>query len=312
MWIVTGGAGFIGSNLVEALNARGQAEILVVDRASTDAPNLRGLKFSDLLSPVRFLYALERKALPPRISAIFHQGACADTTSTDEPYMMENNVVFSQAVLAFALDRRIPFVYASSAAVYGGSSAFRESPENERPLNLYARSKLLFDNHVRAMIPKASSTVAGLRYFNVYGPRESQKGRMASMVYQLYRQLRETGRARLFEGSGGYAAGEQRRDFVWVRDAVAVNLFFAEGPTRKGIFNVGTGAARSFNDVTGCLTNMLGRGEVEYIPFPEGLRAKYQSRTEADLSALRAADYSSKFASLEEGISCSVPLWESE
>lgn len=312
MWIVTGGAGFIGSNLVEALNARGQADILIVDRAAPDAPNLRGLKFSDLLSPERFLSTLERRALPERISAIFHQGACADTTSTDEPYMMENNVVFSRAVLGFALDRRITFVYASSAAVYGGSSAFRESPENERPLNLYARSKLLFDNHVRGLLPQAASTVAGLRYFNVYGPRESHKGRMASMVYQLYRQLRDTGRARLFEGSGGYSAGEQRRDFVSVRDAVAVNLFFAEGPTRKGIFNVGTGAARSFNDITRYLAHALGRGDVEYIPFPEGLRAKYQNLTEADLSALRAAGYASNFASLEEGISCCVPIWQSE
>ncbi len=312
MWIVTGGAGFIGSNLVQALNARGHAEILVVDRASEDPPNLRGLRISDLVSPEMFLAALERKALPARIAGIFHQGACADTTLTDERYMMENNVSFSQAGLSFALERRIPFVYASSAAVYGAGGQFRECPENERPLNLYGRSKLIFDNHVRGLLPPASSTVIGLRYFNVYGPREAHKGRMASMVYQLYRQLRETGRARLFEGSGGYAAGEQRRDFVSVRDAVAVNLFFAEGAPRQGIFNVGTGNARSFNEVARRIIHLLGRGEIEYIPFPEGLREKYQNLTEADLSALRAAGYQGKFTSLENGLAHAVPFWQAE
>jgi ADP-L-glycero-D-manno-heptose 6-epimerase len=312
MWIVTGGAGFIGSNLVQALNARGDTEILVVDRASKDPPNLRGLQLSDLVSPEKFLAALERKVLPARIAGIFHQGACADTTCTDERYMMENNVVFSQAVLSFALERRIPFVYASSAAVYGVSSEFRESPENELPLNLYGRSKLLFDSHVRALLPSASSTVVGLRYFNVYGPREAHKGRMASMVYQLYRQLRETGRARLFEGSGGYTEGEQRRDFVSVRDAVAVNLFFAEELPRRGIFNVGTGNAPSFNEVARRIIHLLGRGEIEYIPFPEGLREKYQNRTEANLAALRAAGYEEKFISVEDGIASSVPFWQAE
>jgi ADP-L-glycero-D-manno-heptose 6-epimerase len=312
MWIVTGGAGFIGSNLVQALNARGHAEILVVDRASEDPPNLRGLRFSDLVSPEMFLAALERKAFPARIAGIFHQGACADTTLTDERYMMENNVSFSQSVLSFALERQIPFVYASSAAVYGGGGQFRESPENERPLNLYGRSKLAFDNHVRALLPSLSSTVVGLRYFNVYGPREAHKGRMASMVYQLYRQLRETGRARLFEGSGGYAGGEQRRDFVSVRDAVAVNLFFAEGPPRRGIFNVGTGNARSFNEIARRIIPLLGRGEIEYIPFPEGLREKYQNLTEADLSELRAVGYQGKFSSLEDGLAHTVPLWHAE
>jgi ADP-L-glycero-D-manno-heptose 6-epimerase len=312
MWIVTGGAGFIASNLVQALNARGHDEILVVDRASKDPPNLRGLRISNLVSPEKFLAALGRKELSTRIAGIFHQGACADTTLTDERYMMENNVSFSQAVLSFALERQIPFVYASSAAVYGAGGQFRESPGNERPLNLYGRSKLIFDNHVRGLLPSASSTVVGLRYFNVYGPREAHKGHMASMVYQLYRQLRETGRARLFEGSGGYAAGEQRRDFVSVRDAVSVNLFFAEGAPRQGIFNVGTGNARSFNEVAQRIIHLLGRGEIDYIPFPEGLREKYQNRTEADLTALRAAGYEERFVSMDDGIASSVPCWQSE
>jgi ADP-L-glycero-D-manno-heptose 6-epimerase len=314
MWIVTGGAGFIGSNLVEALNQRGESDILIVDHAGKDSPNLHGLRFADMLPPEGFLTAIERKALPARVAAILHQGACADTTCTDERYMMDNNVHFSKAALGFALERKVPFVYASSAAVYGGSAEFRESPENERPLNLYGRSKLIFDNHVRALLPAAASAVVGLRYFNVYGPREKHKGRMASMVYQLYRQLRESGRARLFEASGGYAAGEQRRDFVSVRDAVDVNLFFAEGPARRGIFNVGTGRARSFNEIVRCLAARLslGRGEIEYIPFPEGLREKYQNLTQADLSALRAAGYTREFTPLEDGIASAVAAWNSE
>src|ERR1700687_2696040 len=302
MWIVTGGAGFIGSNLVQALNGRGHTEILIVDRQNKDFGNLRDLRFADLLQPEEFLQALGRIALPNHIEAIFHQGACADTTCTDERFMMENNVSFSKAVLHFAIERKIPLVYASSAAVYGANTNFRETPENEAPLNLYGQSKLIFDNYVRSILPSVSSPVAGLRYFNVYGPRETFKGRMASMIYQLYGQLRRDGRARLFEGSGGFAAGEQRRDFVSVSDVVNVNLFLANGPVRKGIFNVGTGHARTFNEVVRQLTHALGKGTVEYIPFPEGLREKYQSHTQADIAALRAAGYTDTFKSLEDGI----------
>jgi ADP-L-glycero-D-manno-heptose 6-epimerase len=312
MWIVTGGAGFIGSNLIQALNGRGQAEILVVDRQNENFDNLSDLRFADFMQPEEFLQALGRDALPGHIEAILHQGACADTTCTDERFMMENNVSFSKAVLHFAIEKKIPLVYASSAAVYGASRTFRESPENEAPLNLYGQSKLIFDNHVRSILPSVSSPVAGLRYFNVYGPRETHKGRMASMIYQLYGQLRREGRARLFEGSGGFAAGEQRRDFVSVADVVGVNLFLATGPARKGIFNVGTGQARTFNEVVKQLTRALGKGEVEYIPFPEGLREKYQSHTQADVNALRAAGYADAFASLEDGIARATQSWKNE
>lgn len=314
MWIVTGGAGFIGSNLVEELNRRGRDDILIVDYAGKESSNLRGLRFADLLSPAQFIAAVERGALPARITAVLHQGACADTTCTDERYMMDNNVHFSKTALVFALERRIPFVYASSAATYGASLRFEVSPENECPLNLYGRSKLIFDQHVRALLPAAASTVVGLRYFNVYGPREKNKGRMASMVYQLYSQLRESGRARLFEASGGYAAGEQRRDFVFVGDAVDVNLSFAEGPARQGIFNVGTGRARSFNEIVRCLAGRLGLGSgiIDYIPFPQGLREKYQNLTEADLTALRGGGYTKEFTSLEDGIAAAVPVWNRE
>jgi ADP-L-glycero-D-manno-heptose 6-epimerase len=312
MWIVTGGAGFIGSNLVQVLNGRGHNEILVVDRQAKDFGNLSDLRFADLMQPEQFLQALSRNALPDSIEAILHQGACADTTCTDERFMMENNVSFSKTVLHFAIERKIPLVYASSAATYGANHNFRESPENELPLNLYGRSKLIFDNYVRSILPSTSSPVVGLRYFNVYGPRETYKGRMASMVYQLYCQLRRDGRARLFEGSGGFLAGEQRRDFVSVADVANVNLFFASGPVRKGIFNVGTGQAQTFNQVVKQLARALGRGAVEYIPFPEGLREKYQSHTQADTSALRAAGYADNFASLEEGIRRAAQIWQTE
>src|SRR6204780_4152196 len=248
MIILTGGAGFVGSNFLGALNASGVTDVLVVDRVGDSSRNLKHLRFSDFMRPEEFGRAIERRILPNRIEAIFHQGACADTTCTDGRYMIENNFTFSKSILQFALANKIPLVYASSAAVYGSSSAFAPSRENERPLNLYGLSKLAFDKHVRSVVARSESTVAGLRYFNVYGPRESHKGKMASMVYQLYRQLRESGRARLFEGSDGYADGEQRRDFVFVGDIVRVNLALAESPVRRGLFNVGTGHSRSFND----------------------------------------------------------------
>jgi ADP-L-glycero-D-manno-heptose 6-epimerase len=312
MWIVTGGAGFIGSNIVQALNGKGHTDILIVDRPKKDFGNLRDLRFADLLQPEEFVEILHRKALPPGIEAILHQGACADTTCTDERFMMDNNVSFSKAVLHFAIERKIPLVYASSAATYGANINFRESPENEAPLNLYGRSKLIFDNYVRSILPSITSTVVGLRYFNVYGARETYKGRMASMIYQLYGQLRRDGRARLFEGSGGFAAGEQRRDFVSVFDVINVNLFFAGGPVRKGIFNVGTGQARTFNEVVKQLTRSLGKGAVEYIPFPDGLREKYQSHTQADIAALRAAGYTDEFLPLEDGIARAAQAWQNE
>src|SRR5271170_979369 len=276
MIILTGGAGFIGSNLLASLNAKGITDVLVVDRRGVNFRNLADLRFSDFITPEDFTRALERKSLPARIEAIFHQGACADTTCTDGRYMIENNFTFSRLILDFALARKVPLVYASSAAVYGASRAFAPTRENERPLNLYGLSKLAFDNHARSVAAKSESTVAGLRYFNVYGPRESHKGKMASMVYQLYRQLKSSGRARLFAGSDGYAGGEQRRDFIFVDDIVRVSLALAEGPVRCGVFNVGTGHSRSFNDVAGTIISQLGAGAIDYIPFPASLVDKYQ------------------------------------
>ena len=312
MIILTGGAGFIGSNLLSALNARGITDVLVVDRRGDNFRNLNDLRFSDFMLPEELARAIERKTLRDRIEAIFHQGACADTTCTDGRYMIENNFTFSRSILNFALSRKIPLVYASSAAVYGASSAFAPSRENERPLNLYGLSKLAFDNHVRSLAAKSGSTIAGLRYFNVYGPRESHKGKMASMVYQLYRQLKSSGRARLFEGTDGYADGEQRRDFVFVEDVVRVNLALAEGPVCHGIFNVGTGESRSFNDAARIIISRLGEGAIEYVPFPIDLAGKYQSYTQADLAGLRNAGYAEPFSTLEHGITHSIEAWNQD
>jgi ADP-L-glycero-D-manno-heptose 6-epimerase len=249
-----------------------------------------------------FRDAIRRRAPGLDAKAVLHQGACADTTERNGRFMIDNNYTYSKELLHWALDRQVPFVYASSASVYGIGRKCVETPACEQPLNVYAYSKLLFDRYVRQHSPAARSTVVGLRYFNVYGPYEQHKGRMASMVYQLYDQLRRTGEARLFEGTDGYAHGEQRRDFISVGDVVAINLFFAEGGVKQGIFNVGTGQSRSFNDIARILIARLGRGQIEYIPFPQSLLGKYQSFTESDVSSLRTAGYQRPFTPLEQGI----------
>lgn len=303
MHIVTGAAGFVGSNLVRGLNARGVHEILAVDDLSQGDKflNLRDCRIADYMDRVEFRDFLRRGAPGLTPAAVLHQGACADTTESDGKYMLDNNYTFSKELLHWALDRRVPFVYASSASVYGSSRDCAETPEFENPLNVYAYSKLLFDQYVRRL-PEPSSTVVGLRYFNVYGPREGQKGKMASMVWQLLRQLETTGEAKLFEGTDGFADGEQRRDFVFVGDAVAVNLFFAEGSAKVGVLNVGTGVSRSFNDIANAIIARLGRGKIRYMPMPESLKAKYQSFTQSEITRLRGAGFESPFTTLEEGI----------
>ncbi|ADJ27469.1 ADP-glyceromanno-heptose 6-epimerase [Nitrosococcus watsonii] len=305
MIIVTGGAGFIGSNIIKALNQWGREDILVVDDLT------QGEKFSNLVDceiwdywdKQAFLQAIKAgEEFPHPVDVLIHQGACSATTEWDGRYMMENNFRYSTHLLHYCLERRIPFLYASSAAVYGSGSIFREQREFETPRNVYGYSKWLFDQYVRRYLPTAPSQIVGLRYFNIYGSREAHKGTMASVAYHAHCQLIETGRIKLFEGCDGYGHGEQRRDFVSVADAAAVNLWFLEHPNQSGIFNVGTGQAQTFNEVAQAVLAFHGHGEIEYIPFPDHLRGRYQSFTQADTRALREAGYAESFALVEEGV----------
>jgi ADP-L-glycero-D-manno-heptose 6-epimerase len=316
-YIVTGGAGFIGSNLVHGLNRAGITDILVVDNLADPRKlvNLHGARFIDYMDKREFRRAMQQRAVGlSKVEAIFHQGACSNTLVDDGVYMMDNNFTYSKEVLDYAMEKGASLVYASTAAVYGlsGPGHFTPTPENEIPLNVYGFSKLVFDNYVRHLFATRTieTTVVGLRYFNVYGPREQHKDRMASVIHHFTKQIKESGKVRLFEGSGGYGNGEQRRDFVFVQDLVRLNLFFAQaGPFRKeapktyhAIANAGSGQSRSFNEVVSALMKIHGEVPVEFIPFPQDLNNRYQHFTEADLSGLRAAGCDLSMTVLEEGV----------
>ncbi|OQW92298.1 MAG: ADP-glyceromanno-heptose 6-epimerase [Beggiatoa sp. IS2] len=304
MIIVTGGAGFIGSNLVKALNERGYSDILVVDNLSNGQKfkNITDCDIMDYVDKDAFLRRLVTKEYFTTPDWVFHQGACSDTTEWNGKYMLANNYDFSKTLLHYCLARQVPFIYASSASVYGDKDIFREDREVEAPLNVYGYSKFLFDQYVRKRLITATSQIVGLRYFNVYGPREAHKGPMASVVWHFNQQLLREGQVKLFVGSDGYADGEQRRDFLYVSDAVAVNLWFMDNRKKLGIFNVGTGRSQSFNEVANAVIAWHGRGQIEYIPFPEHLRGRYQSFTQADISALRVVGYQYSFKRVEEGV----------
>lgn len=306
MIIVTGGAGFIGSNLVCALNKRGREDIIVVDNLENGSKfkNLADQKICDYIDKIDFIDSIVQGCFSlDGIEAIFHLGACSDTTQWDGRYMMQNNFTYSKLLLESCADHKIPLIYASSAAVYGISSTFKEDPEFEKPLNVYGYSKLLFDQVVRRAMPADTNQMVGLRFFNVYGPRESHKGSMASVAFHFNNQNKASGRIRLFKGSDGYGDGEQRRDFIYVSDAVAVMLWFWDHPRQSGIFNVGTGRSQTFNDVANAVIRHHGSGEKEYIPFPENLSGRYQSYTQADLSRLRSAGCDVYFKTIEEAVS---------
>lgn len=304
MIVVTGGAGFIGCKLIRGLNRRGIDDVVCVDDLTDGRKfaNLVDCRISDYWDKDEFIELL-RRGLPTRPDAVFHQGACSVTTEWDGRYMMETNYRYSADLFEYCIRERVPLIYASSAAVYGTSGEFAENnAAAERPVNVYGYSKLLFDRYVRRLLPEAESQVAGLRYFNVYGPGESHKGPMASVALHLDRQLGESGELRLFEGSGGYEAGEQRRDFIHVDDVVNVNIWLLEHSEVSGVFNVGTGRSASFNDVARAVIAWHGRGTIRYIPFPEELKSAYQSFTEADIGALRAAGYKEPFLDVDTGV----------
>jgi len=305
MIIVTGGAGFIGSNIVQGLNAKGLDDILVVDDLSdgTKFKNIVDARISDYMDKDDFLDSVLGGDFDDvAIEAVFHQGACSSTTEWDGQFMMENNYEYSKTLLHFCQAKKVPFIYASSASVYGGGSVFKEDLANEAPLNVYGYSKFLFDQYVRAQT--LTSQVVGLRYFNVYGPREQHKGSMASVAFHLNNQLLEKGEIKLFAGCDGYGDGEQLRDFVYVGDVVDVNLWFLDNPAVSGIYNCGTGKSQPFNDVAKGVLDYHQKGSLSYIPFPEHLVGHYQSFTEADLTDLRSAGCTLTFKTVNEGVKC--------
>ena len=324
--IVTGAAGFIGSNIVKALNQRGRTDIIAVDnmKKADKFRNLVDCEIADYLDKEDFIELFLDGAFDGDVDAVLHQGACSDTMETDGRYMMDNNYRYTLDLFEYCQTEEIPLLYASSAAVYGGGSVFKESREYEGPLNVYGYSKFLFDQIVRRRWNERTSQIVGFRYFNVYGAREQHKGRMASVAYHHFNQFQAEGKVKLFEGYGGYANGEQRRDFVSVEDVVKVNLFFLDNPDKSGIFNLGTGRAQSFNDVAVASVNacrvasgqerltlpqLVEQGILSYIDFPEALKGKYQSFTQADIGALRAAGYADDFLSVEEGVRRYAENW---
>ena len=316
--VVTGAAGMIGSNLVHGLNTIGIDDVIAVDDL-TDGPKYRNLlnaKLSDYFDRSEF-YGRFANGEFGKVDVVLHEGACSDTMEHDGRYMMDTNYRCSKDLLDACQAQGTRLLYASSAATYGGSASFREEPTFEQPLNVYGYSKLLFDNVVRRMLPAAKTQVAGFRYFNVYGPREQHKGRMASVAFHHFNQLRDTGKVKLFGEYGGYASGAQSRDFVFVDDVVAVNLWFLQNPQASGIFNLGSGRAQPFNDValatvnaartlkgeaTLPLADLVKQGFIEYIPFPDALVGKYQCFTQADLTRLRATGCQHAFSDVAAGV----------
>ena len=316
--VVTGAAGFIGSNIVKGLNARGITDIIAVDDLTQGDKflNLADLQISDYVD-ARDFYDRFSSGSYGKVDAVFHEGACSDTMESDGAYMMRNNFGVSCHLFDACQAQGTRLLYASSAAVYGGSDTFKESPEFERPLNVYGYSKLLFDQWVRrktALFTTQQSQVVGFRYFNVYGPREQHKGRMASVAYHQFNQYNDQGAVKLFGGYDGFGAGEQKRDFVYIDDVVAVNLWFFDHADKSGVFNLGTGRAQPFNDVaqsvvqtlTGTkakLADIVANEAIQYVDFPDALKGKYQSYTQADLANLRAAGCDHVFANVQTGVS---------
>ena len=305
MIIVTGGAGFIGSNLIKALNGRGENNILLIDNLANGRKmhNIADLDIADYMDKSEFIQRVEMPGFLNNVRGVFHQGACSATTEWDGQYVMTNNYDYSKRLLHNCVENNIPFIYASSASVYGtGKQGFRVDRSCESPINMYAYSKFQFDQYVRQILPQSTSQIVGLRYFNVYGPREQHKGAMSSTAFHFNNQIIEHKTARLFEGCDGFADGEQQRDFVYVDNVVDVNLWFLDNPGQRGIYNVGTGKAESFNAVAQSVIAWHKEGSVEYIPFPDHLQGSYQSYTQADISGLRQVGYKKDFLDIRQGV----------
>ena len=305
MIIVTGGAGFIGSNLIKALNERGESNILLVDHLVNGRKmlNIADLDIADYMDKTEFIQRIDEPGFWGGIRGVFHQGACSATTEWDGEFVMKNNYDYSKRILHRCIDNNIAFIYASSASVYGnGDHGFSVDRSCEQPINMYAYSKFQFDQYVRRLLPTTTSPIVGFRYFNVYGPREQHKGSMSSTAFHFNNQVKENKVARLFEGCDGMANGEQRRDFVYVGDVVDVNLWFFDHPEHRGIFNVGTGTAEPFNAIAEAVIAWHKEGSIEYIPFPEHLKGAYQSYTQADISGLRSVGYTKDFLTVKQGV----------
>ncbi len=316
MIVVTGGAGFIGANIIKQLNICGRDDILVVDdlKDGHKFTNLVDYEIRDYCDQAEFLQAIQSDLLylpfgsgvgqlkVENIEAIIHQGACSVTTEWDGQYMMNNNYQYSKTLLHFCIRHKIPFIYASSAATYGNNTTFIEERQYERPVNVYGYSKFLFDQYVRKQLPKAQSQIVGLKYFNVYGPHEMHKGSMASVAFHHYKQFKQHKTVKLFGAYDGFKPGEQLRDFVYVEDAAKVNLWFLDHPQISGIFNCGTGKAEPFNNIANSILDYYGEGEIQYIEFPEHLKGHYQSYTEANLDQLREIGCDVHFKNVKTGV----------
>ena len=312
--VVTGGAGFIGSNLIAALNERGVDEILVVDELGQDEKwkNLVGLRYEDFMDKDEFRLAVRHDTLG-KVKTVFHLGACSSTTEKNAHYLADNNFVYTKELCQWCLQNDARFIYASSAATYGdGSRGYEDDPESTMslaPLNMYGYSKHMFD--LWALRRDLFDQIVGLKYFNVYGPREDHKGDMRSVINKAYQQILETGEVKLFKSyRPDYKDGEQVRDFVYVRDAVAVTLFFHDHTRESGLFNCGSGKARTWNDLVKAVFKALGREpRIVYIDMPETLCSKYQYHTQADVTLLREAGYDAPFTELEAGVEEYVKNW---
>ncbi len=306
MIVVTGAAGFIGTNLILALNKAGYTDILAVDDLTEGHKfhHLAQAQISDYMDQANFLTAIDQNAKwTANIEVIFHQGACSSTTEWNGRYMMQNNYEYSKVLFHFCSDSDIPFIYASSAAVYGASACFDDDPDCQyQPLNVYGYSKWLFDQYVLTHLPNISNKVVGLRYYNVYGPHEEFKGSMASVAWHFMRQLHEFNEVKLFGASHGCEAGEHRRDFIYVEDVVNINLWCWQQACVSGIYNAGTGQARTFNDIARTLIQLHGCGQISYITMPATLTSAYQAYTQAQMYRLQQAGYTQPFHTLETGL----------